>query len=98
VVIWKNLDGVFAGIAELLIFDLAKTPFGMHLSRFLAIVVIAGTVRFPRLRGMTAYLLVWPGLHRVPAGLALPTKQPLPIASISPSAQASQPSSPISQL
>lgn len=69
VVMWKNLDGVFAGIAELLIFDLAKTPFGMHLARFLAIVVIAGTVRFARTRGMTAYywfalmytaiLLVW---------------------------------------
>ena len=69
VVMWKNLDGVFAGIAELLIFDLAGTPFGMHLARFLAIVVIAGTVRFARERGMTAYhwfalmytaiLLVW---------------------------------------
>lgn len=69
VVMWKNLDGVFAGIAELLIFDLAKTPFGMHLARLLAIVVIAGTVRFTRLRGMTPYhwfalmytaiLLVW---------------------------------------
>jgi len=69
VVIWKNLDGVFAGIAELLIFDLAKTPLGMHLSRLLAVVVIAGTVRLARLRGMTVYhwfavmytgiLLVW---------------------------------------
>ena len=69
VVMWKNLDGVFAGIAELLIFDLATTPFGMHLARFLAIVVIAGTVRFACRRGMTAYhwfalmytaiLLVW---------------------------------------
>ncbi len=69
IVLWKNLDGVFAGIAELLIFDLANTPFGMHLARFLAIVVIAGAVRFTRLHGMTAYhwfalmytaiLLVW---------------------------------------
>ena len=69
VVMWKNLDGVLAGIAELLIFDLGKTPLGMHLARFLAIVVIAGTVRLARLRGMTVYhwfavmytgiLLVW---------------------------------------
>jgi len=69
IVMWKNLDGLFAGIAELLIFDFAKTPFGMHLARFLAITAIAGTVRFARLRGMTVYhwfallytaiLLVW---------------------------------------
>lgn len=66
---WKNLDGVFGGITELLIFDVAKTGWGMHLARFLAIVVIAGTVRFARRNGMTVYhwfalaytaiLLVW---------------------------------------
>jgi hypothetical protein len=66
---WKNLDGVFSGIAELLIFDIAKTPWGMHLARFLAIVGIAGTVRLARRVGITPYhwfalayigiLLVW---------------------------------------
>jgi hypothetical protein len=55
VVIWKNLDGVFCGIAELLIFDVAKSAWGMYLARFLGIVVIAGTVRFARRAGMTPY-------------------------------------------
>jgi len=68
-VMWKNLDGVFSGIAGLLIFDLAKSVFGMHLSRFLAIGAIAGVVRLARRRGVTTYhgfaalytavLLVW---------------------------------------
>jgi hypothetical protein len=68
-VIWKNLDGVFSGIAGLLIFDLGKTAWGMHLARVLAIAAIAGTVRLARRRGMTPYhwfaaaytaiLLVW---------------------------------------
>lgn len=66
---WKNLDGVFCGIAELLIFDVAKSPWGTCFARFLGIVVIAGTVRFARRRGITPYhwfalgytaiLLVW---------------------------------------
>jgi hypothetical protein len=66
---WKNLDGVFCGIAELLIFDVAKSAWGMYLARFLGIVVIAGTVRFARRAGITPYhwfalgytaiLLVW---------------------------------------
>ena len=69
VVMWKNLDAMLAGTAELLIFDLAKTPFGMHLARFLAVVAIAGTVRLARSTGMSVYhwfallyapiLLVW---------------------------------------
>jgi len=68
-VMWKNLDGVFCGIAELLIFDLAKGPAGTYLARFLGVVVIAGTVRLARRSGMspyhwfalayTAILLVW---------------------------------------
>jgi len=68
-VMWKNLDGVFCGIAELLIFDLSTSAWGMHLARFLAILGIAGTVRLARRRGMTPYhwfalgytavLLVW---------------------------------------
>jgi hypothetical protein len=68
-VMWKNLDGVFCGIAELLIFDLAKGPSGTYLARFLGVVVIAGTVRLARRSGMspyhwfalayTAILLVW---------------------------------------
>lgn len=68
-VMWKNLDGVFSGIAGLLIFDLGKSILGMHLSRFLAIGAIAGVVRMARTRGLspyhgfaaayTALLLVW---------------------------------------
>jgi hypothetical protein len=68
-VMWKNLDGVFSGIAELLIFDVATGPWGMYLARFLGVFVIAGTVRFARRAGMTPYhwfalgytaiLLVW---------------------------------------
>jgi len=68
-VMWKNLDGVFCGVAELLIFDLAKSPAGTYLARFLGVVVIAGTVRLARRSGMspyhwfamgyTAILLVW---------------------------------------
>jgi hypothetical protein len=68
-VMWKNLDGVFSGIAGLLIFDLGKSVFGMHLSRFLAIGAIVGVVRLARTRGVTPYhgfavlytaiLLVW---------------------------------------
>ncbi len=68
-VVWKNLDGVFSGIAGLLIFDLGKSVFGMHLSRFLAIGAIVGVVRHARTRGVTpchgfaaaytAVLLVW---------------------------------------
>src|SRR5690242_3368175 len=68
-VMWKNLDGVFSGIAGLLIFDLGKSVFGMHLSRFLAIGAIVGVVRQARTRGVTPYhgfaaayaaiLLVW---------------------------------------
>ncbi len=69
VVMWKNLDGVFCGIAELLIFDIAKSPWGTYLSRFLGVVVIAGAVRLARRSGITPYhwfavaytaiLLVW---------------------------------------
>ena len=68
-VMWKNLDGVFCGIAELLIFDLSKTPAGTYPARFLGVVVIAGAVRLARRSGMspyhwfavayTAILLVW---------------------------------------
>jgi hypothetical protein len=68
-VMWKNLDGVFSGVAGLLIFDLGKSVLGMHLSRFLAIGAIAGVVRMARTRGLspyhgfaaayTAILLVW---------------------------------------
>jgi hypothetical protein len=68
-VMWKNLDGLFCGIAELLIFDLAKGPAGTYLARFLAVLVIAGTVRLALRSGMspyhwfalayTAILLVW---------------------------------------
>jgi len=68
-VMWKNLDGVFSGIAGLLIFDLGKSAFGMHLSRFLAIGAIVGVMRQTRTRGVTPYhgfaaaytavLLVW---------------------------------------
>ncbi len=54
-VMWKNLDGVFSGIAGLLIFDLGKSVFGMHLSRFLAIGAIVGVVRLARTRGLTPY-------------------------------------------
>ena len=54
-VMWKNLDGVFSGIAELLIFDVAKTPWGMYLARFLGVVVIAGTVRLALRSGTTPY-------------------------------------------
>ncbi len=69
VIMWKNLDGLFWGIAELLIFDVAKSAWGICLARFLGIVVIAGTVRFARRAGVTPYhwfalgytaiLLVW---------------------------------------
>ena len=68
-VFWKNLDGVFTGIAGLMIFDLGKTAWGIFLSRFLAIAAIAGTVRLAKQRGVTPYhgfaaayvaiLLVW---------------------------------------
>ena len=68
-VMWKNLDGIFSGIAGLLIFDLGKSTFGMHLSPFLAIGAIVGVVRLARTRGVTPYhgfaavyaavLLVW---------------------------------------
>src|SRR5579864_3387421 len=68
IVVWKNLDGVFSGIAGLMIFDLGKTPYGMFLARFLAIGAIIGTVRLAR-RVITSYhwfaavytaiLLVW---------------------------------------
>ena len=68
-VVWNNLDALFSSVAGLLIFDVQKTPAGMHLSRLLAIGAIVGTVRFARQRGMTAYhwfaagyapvLLVW---------------------------------------
>jgi len=68
-VMWKNLDGVFSGIAGLLIFDLGKSVFGMHLSRFLAIGAIVGVVRLARTHSVTPYhgfaavytavLLVW---------------------------------------
>ena len=50
-------------------FDLGKTTFGMHLSRFLSIGAIVGVVRLARTRGVTPYhglaaaytaiLLVW---------------------------------------
>lgn len=68
-VMWKNLDGVFSGIAGLLIFDLGKSALGVHLSRLLAIGAIVGVVRLARTRGVTPYhgfaaaytaiLLVW---------------------------------------
>ncbi len=68
-VMWKNLDGVLCGVAELLIFDIAKSPWGTYFARFLGAVVIAGTVRLARRSGMTPYhwfalaytaiLLVW---------------------------------------
>ncbi|HKW97331.1 MAG TPA: hypothetical protein VJN43_06325 [Bryobacteraceae bacterium] len=68
-VVWKNLDGLFSGIAGLLIFDLAKSPAGIFLARLMAIGAIVGTVRFARRDGMTPYhwfalcytaiLLVW---------------------------------------
>ncbi|HUJ22290.1 MAG TPA: hypothetical protein VLX58_12240 [Bryobacteraceae bacterium] len=68
-VAWKNLDGVFSGIAGLLIFDLGATPWGMHLARVIAIGLIVGTVRLARRHGVTPYhwfamfyvaiLLVW---------------------------------------
>lgn len=68
-VMWKNLDGFLCGIAELLIFDIAKSPWGTYLGRFLGAVGIAGTVRLARRSGMTPYhwfalmytaiLLVW---------------------------------------
>ena len=54
-VFWKNLDGVFTGIAGLMIFDLGKTAWGIFLSRFLAIAAIAGTVRLAKQRGVTPY-------------------------------------------
>jgi hypothetical protein len=67
--IWKNLDAMCSAIAGLLIFDLGNTPWGMHLSRLLAIACVAGTVRLARRRGITPYhwfaaaylavLLIW---------------------------------------
>ncbi len=69
VVMWKNLDGVFSGIAGLLIFDLENSTFGAYLSRALAVGAIVGTVRLARQRGITPYhwfaamytaiLLIW---------------------------------------
>jgi hypothetical protein len=68
-VTWKNLDGVFTGIAGLMIFDLGKTGWGMFLARFVAIGAIIGTVRLAQRIGVTPYhwfaaaytaiLLVW---------------------------------------
>jgi len=80
VVMWKNLDGVFAGIAELLIFDLANTPFGMQPGP------LPGDRRDCGHRALRSPArddgvpLVRPDVHSDPAGLALPAEQPLPAA------------------
>jgi hypothetical protein len=68
-VIWKNLDGMFHGTTGLVFSGLIDNPWGMYLSRFLAIGAIVGTVRLARQRGMGPYhwfagvyatiLLVW---------------------------------------
>jgi len=60
---------LFSGLPDCLTFDLGKTTFGMHLSRFLSIGAIVGVVRLARTRGVTPYhglaaaytaiLLVW---------------------------------------
>src|SRR5579864_2412557 len=54
-VIWKNLDGMFHGTTGLVFSGLVDNPWGMYLSRFLAIGAMVGTVRLARQRGMSPY-------------------------------------------
>ena len=69
VVMWRNLDGVFHGITGFLMCELSDSPWGVFLSRALAIAALAGAVRLARRRGISVYhwfaagylaiLLVW---------------------------------------
>lgn len=46
--LWKNLDGLLSSTGGLLIFDLAGSSWGTHLSRVLAVACFAGVVRLAR--------------------------------------------------
>ena len=53
--IWQNADQILRSFASLLIFNLADTYFGVHLSRLISIAAISGVVRLARERGLSPY-------------------------------------------
>ncbi len=55
ILVWRNLDGVLAGISGLLIFDISKTAWGLHLARWIAIGAVLGTIRVARRSGITQF-------------------------------------------